>query len=166
MYNHLNSPIKGSIMKITSLFLSCLSATLLTACATSPVMKSLPKQEPGKATVALYSPSLPFTSSFSYAINNQAAGDIEGGKLTVVYLTPGHYHFSVNIPHTSNPLTKEMVVRAGQQYFLKVDSNTSNNGRGKTIAYHLESVPTAVALQSMQGPKKFTGWQDLITNSY
>lgn len=136
----------------------------LSGCVT-PTMQSSPKQEAGKGAVVLYSSTLQPTSYLNYSINNKGTGTIDGGKVQVVYLKPGQYNIAVNVPYVAEPLHQTVTLNAGKNYFLNVYSISEKKRNGMSTTYHFEAVNEADALHYLQGPKKFTGWTDLVVNT-
>lgn len=118
-----------------------------------PVLEQLPKSEAGKAALLIYSSSLRATSSYTYYINNNKAGEIEGDKIRLVYLEPGKYDLKVDVPHASFPLNKSISVQAGKYYFINAYSSTSGKRMVQT-SYHLESVDEKAALTYLQDNEK------------
>jgi hypothetical protein len=138
------------------------SAMLLTACA-SPAMEKLPKQQPGQATVIAYSSTLNPTSSLQLFINQKHAGDIQGDKVKVITLAPGQYDVRIAPPNVAVAVNKTINVQAEHYYFY--DAYTTTSGRMRKTTYHLDPVDQQTALAYLQGPAKFTGWGDLVSNT-
>lgn len=145
-------------------FLVSLASTILAGCMT-PTMQTAPKQEAGKGAVVLYSSTLQPTSFFNYSVNNERAGTIDGGKVHLVYFKPGTYNFSVDVPYVRQPLTKTLNIKSGENYYLNVYSTTDKSKTTQQTTYHFDTVNQQDALAYLQGPKKFTGWTDLITDT-
>ncbi len=149
--------------KIMSL-LAFLSTLFLTACVT-PTMENLPQPERGKGVVVLYSSSLRPTAFLKYTIDDQELGDIEGAKVRVIYLAQGNHGFKVKVPSLNQPLNKTVFIEVGHYYFFNIYS-TTDYGRAMKTTYYFESVPHQAAMAYLQGPKKFTGWRDLVTSGF
>lgn len=151
-------------MKLKTLFGVASASLLLTACVT-PTIQAPPKQEAGKGAVVLYSSTLQPTSYVNYTINNDMPGTIDGGKVQVVYLKPGNYQFSATVPYIAQPVSQQVRVAAGENYFLNLNSKTTRTKTSITTTYQLDLVSQDAAMHYLQGPQKFTGWGDLVTNT-
>jgi hypothetical protein len=145
-------------------FLSALASLFVSGCVT-PTMQTPPKQEAGKGAVVLYSSTLQPTSFLRYSVNSNNTGTIDGGKVQLLYVTPGQYTFNVKVPAIAEPLQQKVNVAAGKNYYLNVYSTTDKNRNAMRTTYHFDTVSEADAMKYLQGPKKFTGWGDLVTNT-
>ena len=140
-------------MKKLSYLLLLLCTLSLSACVT-PNMQTLPAKEPNRGALMLYSSTLYPTQSYNVLIDGNKQGDVEGGKVRVVYLTPGLHTIRIDVSYLTKPLEKTFAVKNGEYYFMNVYTTPYNGSRNAT-AFHLELVPRDQAMSYLRSQSSF-----------
>ncbi len=136
------------MQKIGYLLILMISALGLLSCA-APNMQQLPPKEPNRGTLILYSSTLYPTQSYDLYIDGNKQGDVEGGKVRVVYLTPGTHTVKFDVSSITRPLEKAILVKNGEYYFMNVYSTAYNRSRTST-AFYLDLVPRDQAMSYLR----------------